>query len=100
MLIASHDLTEIEAAVDLLQTAATLDPGFAEAWAELVRAYREMHWGSGRPEIVPLMEEAADHLLQLASDLPETHIFEVDAGSSRDEGALRLGDRSCGLVRL
>jgi len=70
----SSDPSEIDTAVELLQRAVSLDPGFAEAWAELSRAYREMHWATGKPEILPLLEEAASRAQDLAPDLPETHM--------------------------
>jgi serine/threonine protein kinase/tetratricopeptide (TPR) repeat protein len=70
----SLDVSEVEMSVSLLQKAVSLDPKFAEAWACLAIAHRDLYWAFDRPGELILLVEAANQAQQLAPDLPETHL--------------------------
>jgi TolB-like protein len=67
-------LPDVETAVDLLKSAVSLDPRFAEAWVGLTRAYHNLYWVFDRPGMLSLEMDAAKHAQELAPDLPETHL--------------------------
>jgi TolB-like protein/Tfp pilus assembly protein PilF len=69
-----RSLSEAELSVQFLQKAVSLDPGFAEAWAGLSKAYWQLFWGYDRPGTLTLQTETAKRAEQLAPDIPETHI--------------------------
>jgi non-specific serine/threonine protein kinase len=69
-----RNLPEAELSVQFLQNAVSLDPGFAEAWAGLSRAYFQLYWIHDRPGALTLETEAAKRAEQLAPDTPETHL--------------------------
>jgi len=69
-----RNLSEAELSVQFFQNAVSLDPGFAEAWAGLSRAYLELYWIHDRPGTLTLETEAAKRAEQLAPDSPETHL--------------------------
>ncbi|MBN1896028.1 protein kinase [bacterium] len=67
-------VSEVEKAVDLLEKAVSLDPQFAEAWAHLAIAHRDLYWAFDRPGELVFLKKAAERAQQLAPDLPETHL--------------------------
>jgi len=69
-----RNLSEAELSVHFFQNAVSLDPGFAEAWAGLSRAYLQLYWIHDRPGTLTLETEAAKRAEQLAPDSPETHL--------------------------
>ncbi len=70
----SLDVSEVEKSIGFFQKAVSLDPQFAEAWAYLAIAHRDLYWAFDRPgEFISLIK-AAKQAQQLAPDLPETHL--------------------------
>jgi TolB-like protein/tetratricopeptide (TPR) repeat protein len=82
--------TGLQTVVELLRTAVDLDPDFLQAWSKLTTAYEILYWGTGRPEILPLMKEAADRTWTLAPNSPEAQLAQgyVDYAGLRYEEAL------------
>jgi TolB-like protein/Flp pilus assembly protein TadD len=70
----SSDVSEVEMSVSLFQKAVSLDPRFAEAWAGLAVAHRNLYWAFDRPGELILLIETAQRAQQLAPDSPETHL--------------------------
>jgi len=67
-------VSEVEKAVDLLEKAVSLDPQFAEAWAYLAIAHRDLYWAFDRPGELVFLKKAAERAQQLAPNLPETYL--------------------------
>jgi serine/threonine-protein kinase len=70
-----HDEQATRASVLMFETAASLDPDFALAYARLCRAHMRMWWlvYDRTEERVVAAKEAVDQALRLAPDLPEAH---------------------------
>jgi serine/threonine protein kinase/tetratricopeptide (TPR) repeat protein len=72
----SFTLEDSQLAVEMLQRAVRLDPSYAAAYAELVRAHSVMyHMGYDRTEErITMAKEALDRALRLKPDSAEAHI--------------------------
>jgi serine/threonine protein kinase/tetratricopeptide (TPR) repeat protein len=67
-------VSDVEKSIGLFEKAVSLDPQFAEAWALLAAAHRNLYWAFDRPGELALLIEAAQRAQQLAPDSPETQI--------------------------
>jgi serine/threonine-protein kinase len=70
----SYIIANNESGIQLLREAVSLDPGFAEAWAQLAMSYFTLYWGAGRPGALSQQTAAANRARELGPDLPETQL--------------------------
>jgi serine/threonine-protein kinase len=72
----SYDRRDLEEAIRLLEQAIALDPGFAEAHAQLAEQHLQMYWfhHDRTPARVEQARRSAERAAELAPDLVETHL--------------------------
>jgi len=84
-------------AIEYLEQAVALDPGFAQAWAALAHSYLIMQWFGGWNNVYALdrMKQALDKALELDPTQPEAHagLGYYQYGAQRDFAAAEASFR-------
>jgi serine/threonine protein kinase/tetratricopeptide (TPR) repeat protein len=69
------DMVGLRKALSFYEQAVALDPGFAQAWAQVSRAYSFLYFfGVPTPDLAERAKQAAEKALALAPDRPEGHL--------------------------